>query len=86
MLNKQKKNVITSGEISQIYRVFLKKKETVSPRDFRNCKISRHKAFVDDGQLNKDVFNGFHSVNRHIWSSSEGFKQIKMFLSLTIFL
>lgn len=44
------------------------------------------KAFVDDRQLNKDVFNGFHSVNRHIRSSSEGFKQIKMFLSLTIFL
>ena len=83
MLYQQKNS--TSGEISQLSQVaFLK--HILYPLDLRNYKRSRHETFIDDRHLNEDVFNRFHFVFRHFRSTLEEFKQIKLFISLTVFL
>ena len=83
MLTQQKNS--TSGEISQISQVaFLK--HILYKRDLRNYKWSKHKTFMDDRHLIEDVFNRFRFVFRHFRSTQEEFKQIELFISLTVFL
>ena len=83
MLTQQKNS--TSGEISQISQVaFLKL--ILYKRDLRNYKRSKHKTFMDDRHLIEDVFNQFRFVFRHFRSTQEEFKQIELFISLTVFL
>lgn len=52
----------------------------------KNCKLSRHKTYMDDRNLTDDVFKGFYFVNYHFRSSGEVFKQTKLSKNLTVFL